>query len=54
MHLPVLLAQFPIRYSVADNLDQIKKILSRAEPGHLVVLPEGALSAKTKRGRRVG
>lgn len=44
MHLVVLLAQFPIRFSVGSNLDQIRTILSRAEPGDLVVLPEGALS----------
>lgn len=44
MHLPVLLAQFPIRHSVADNLDRIGEALSRAEPGALVALPEGALS----------
>lgn len=44
MHLGVLMAQFPVRHSVADNLESIKAILSRADPGDLVVLSEGALS----------
>jgi predicted amidohydrolase len=44
MKLPVLVGQFPISYSIQENLDHILKILEKSQPGDLVVLPEGAVS----------
>ncbi len=44
MRISVLVAQFPIRHSVAANLREIEGVLNQVHPGDLVVLPEGALS----------
>ena len=39
-----LVAQFPVTLDIEHNLSAIISALARAEPGDLVVLPEGALS----------
>ncbi len=44
MRISILVGQFPVRHSVAANLDEIERILSQTQAGDLVVLPEGALS----------
>jgi predicted amidohydrolase len=43
-HISVLVAQFPITLDIERNLRAIISALARAEPGDLVILPEGALS----------
>ncbi len=43
-HISVLVAQFPITLDVKDNLSAITSMLAYAQPGDLVILPEGALS----------
>ena len=42
--ISVLVAQFPITLDIRQNLESILSIISRAEAGDLIVLPEGALS----------
>ena len=44
MHITALIAQFPVSLSVQQNLDSIRRVLKRAQPGDLVVLPEGCVS----------
>jgi predicted amidohydrolase/precorrin-6B methylase 2 len=44
MKLPVLLAQFAVSLSISSNLKHISGLLAQAEPGDLVLFPEGALS----------
>lgn len=42
--LPVIVASFPICLDIRRNLAAIHAILDQAQPGDLVILPEGALS----------
>jgi predicted amidohydrolase len=42
--ISTLVAQFPVKLDIQQNLDVMLSILSQAEPGTLVILPEGALS----------
>ena len=44
MPLNALLAQFPITFSIDSNLESIFSILEQAQPGDLVLFPEGCLS----------
>ena len=44
MHIIALVAQFPVSFSIQQNLETIKEILNQARPGDLVVLPEGSVS----------
>lgn len=44
MELSVLVGQFPIKYDIQENLNNILSILEQAEKDDLVVLPEGCLS----------
>ena len=44
MKIPVLAAQFPISFSIKENLDTILSVLEGSNPGDLVVFPEGCLS----------
>jgi predicted amidohydrolase len=44
MYVTALVAQFPISLSIGQNLESIKQILGHAQPGDLVLLPEGSVS----------
>jgi predicted amidohydrolase len=44
MKISALVAQFPISLSIQQNLGTMLSILEQAQPGDLVVFPEGALS----------
>jgi predicted amidohydrolase len=47
----VVLAQFPVGFSVTGNLDTILGVLSEAEPGDIVITPEGALTGYLLHGQ---
>jgi predicted amidohydrolase len=47
----VVVAQVPVRFSVPGNLDTILEVLSEAEPGDVVVTPEGALTGYLLHGQ---
>ena len=40
----MVVAQFPVGFSVPGNLDTILGVLSEAEPGDVMITPEGALT----------
>lgn len=42
--ISTLVAQFPVTLNIQHNLEIILLIVSQAEPGTLVILPEGAVS----------
>lgn len=44
MHVSALVAQFPITFSIETNLARMDALISKADPGDLVIFPEGALS----------
>lgn len=44
MKIPVLLAQIPVSLSISTNLKVVLGVLEYAEPGDLVLFPEGAIS----------
>lgn len=44
MKAPVAVAQIPITWNIEQNLSAIAGVLAGAQPGEIVVLPEGALS----------
>lgn len=44
MMIEALVGQFPTTGSVEDNIGAMRRILARARPDNLVVMPEGALS----------
>jgi predicted amidohydrolase len=44
MHITALVAQFPVSLSIQQNLESIQRVLEHAQPGDLVVLPEGSIS----------
>ncbi len=44
MRVGVMVAQVPVGFSVSGNLDTILDVLSEAEPGDVVVTPEGAMT----------
>jgi predicted amidohydrolase len=44
MLITALVAQFPVSLSIQQNLDSIQRVLEQAQPGDLVVLPEGSVS----------
>ncbi len=44
MKAPVAVAQIPTTWDIEQNLSAIATILAAAQPGEVVVLPEGALS----------
>lgn len=44
MRITALVAQFPISLSIQQNLASIQQILEHAQPGDLVLLPEGSVS----------
>ena len=44
MRAPVAVAQLPITWDIEQNLTAIAAVLAGAQPGEIVVLPEGALS----------
>lgn len=44
MVIEALIGQFPTTGSVEDNLEAVRRVLARARPDDLVVVPEGALS----------
>ena len=48
MTISALLAQFPISFSIQDNLVAILEILKQCSPGDLVVLPEGCISGYSR------
>jgi omega-amidase len=47
----VVLAQVPVGYSVPRNLDTILEVLGHAEPGDVVITPEGALTGCLANGQ---
>lgn len=47
----VVLAQIPVGFSVPGNLDTIRGVLSEADPGDVVVTPEGALTGYLLHGQ---
>jgi predicted amidohydrolase len=44
MKINVLVTQFPVSLSISENMNAIRDILTKAQPGDLVLLPEGAVS----------
>lgn len=44
MIIRAVVAQFPVSFSIPDNLHSILTVLEQTVPGDLVLLPEGALS----------
>jgi predicted amidohydrolase len=47
----VVVAQVPVGFSVPGNLDTILEVLSEADPGDVVVTPEGALTGYLLHGQ---
>jgi predicted amidohydrolase len=45
MNISAIVAQFPVSCSIQSNLEMIDSVLAQADPGDLVLFPEGALSA---------
>ena len=43
-HQPILAAQFPVSISIQQNLETIVGMLDYAQPGDIVLFPEGAVS----------
>jgi predicted amidohydrolase len=46
--ISALIAQFPISFSIRDNLDVILGVLEQSRPGELVVFPEGCISGYSR------
>lgn len=44
MNISALIAQFPVSFSIESNLEMIDSVLAQADPGDLVLFPEGAIS----------
>lgn len=44
MIIRAVVAQFPVSFSIPENLDRILSVLAQTVPGDLVLLPEGSLS----------
>ena len=44
MKIRAVVAQFPVSFSIPENLDRILSVLAQTVPGDLVLLPEGSLS----------
>jgi predicted amidohydrolase len=44
MNISALVAQFPVSLSIPKNLDFIDSVLEQANPGDLVLFPEGTIS----------
>ena len=47
----VVIAQVPVGFSVPSNVDAIRRVLGEAEPGDVVVTPEGALTGYLLHGQ---
>ena len=44
MKIHAVVAQFPVSFSIPENVDRILSVLEQTVPGDLVLLPEGSLS----------
>jgi predicted amidohydrolase len=44
MKLKAIITQFPVTFSVSDNVKIIETVLTQAEAGDLVIFPEGSVS----------
>ena len=44
MIIQAVVAQFPVSFSIPENVDRILSVLAQTVPGDLVLLPEGSLS----------
>src|SRR5712692_1932294 len=51
MRVGVVLAQIPVAFSLPRNVETILGVLAAAEPGDIVVTPEGSLSGYLVNGR---